>query len=268
MVGYGENVKEDESIMGVVVLFPVIVWLSEWFFKKVGWKVTNYLGDEIPYNLGFGLLVALYFFSFLFGHIIFIIYLTLLWVTGIVDDCFGTKYPKGLKGHVRFFLATGNMTTGLLKLLCTVSIAFVITIWIEGGFLEKTLSFLLLILPPHIMNLFDTRPLRVWKVLILHCLLFYPYFFFIPNEIFLPFFVIVATLVYFEGSRRGMLGDNGATLLGGLVGVLSVLFLSITAQLSLVAFYVLMIIVTEKISISQYIEKRPLLKKIDQWGVS
>ncbi|MCT8138717.1 hypothetical protein H1D32_13795 [Anaerobacillus sp. CMMVII] len=252
----------------VVLLVPIILWVCGAYFKRVGWKVTNYQGDEIPYHLGFCIFLLVLGYAYIVNNVLVLIYLTVLWVTGFIDDRYGTKYPKGLKGHISLFLKTGKMTTGLLKLTSTLAVSMVFVSVIELRFLEQFVILLLLILPPHVMNLFDTRPLRVWKVIAIHALLYIPFILQMSFSLLFTVGFILSALVYIEGTRRGMLGDNGATLLGGIMGVIAVYQLPFFAQGLLICFYLFIIIVTEKISLSKWIEERPLLRKIDRWGIS
>ncbi len=267
MVRYGENIKEDESIMAIVFLYPLFLWICKELFIQAKLNVTNNLGNKTPYFLGLAIYVAIISYDYFSNNIFMLTYLTVLWLTGFIDDCFGTNYPKGLKGHLRLFFKAKKISTGLLKLLCTVTIAFLIVALTEGSFLLRITIFLLLILPPHVMNLFDTRPLRVWKVIFVHIFLYFPLIFQLSFSLIFTVAIIVVSLIYFEGSRKGMLGDNGATLLGGLISVFAIYFLSFSIQWLLICFYLFIIFVTEKISISEWIERKPFLRRIDRWGV-
>lgn len=253
--------------MAIVILFPFILWISSILFRKAGWKVINYVGDEIPYNLGFCIFFIALSYSFFLNNFVVLIYLSILWLTGFIDDRYGTKYPKGLKGHVVFFIQTGKLTTGLLKLVSTIVVSFIFTILMEGSLFEKFTMLLLLILTPHVMNLFDTRPLRVWKFIAAHLLILYPIIVLLSFPVLFGFGIIVTALIYFEGARKGMLGDNGATLLGGIVSMVVIYHLTLGLQWILISFYLFIIVITEKISISEWIEKKPLVKRIDRWGI-
>jgi len=254
--------------MAIVVLFPIIIWISSLIFRKAGWKVTNYLGDEIPYNLGFCIFLIVLSYSLFVNDFFVFIYLSILWLTGFIDDRYGTKYPKGLKGHVVFFIRTGKITTGLLKLISTLLISFTFTVMLEGNIFEKLTVLLLLILTPHVMNLFDTRPLRVWKFIAAHLLILFPIILLLPFPMLFIVGIIVIELIYFEGARKGMLGDNGATLLGGIISIVVIYQLTLGLQWLLIIFYLFIVVVTERISISEWIEKKPLVKRIDRWGIS
>lgn len=270
MVGHGKDVTENENDMVVIVLFPLLLWICALIFIYLGWSVTNYLGDETPYSLGLCVLGSgIFILKTLNIESIIFIYLGMLWLTGFIDDRFGTKYPKGLRGHFRLFFQTGQVSTGLLKLASTVSVAAIFSIFFYNGLIiERIAAFILLVLGPHVMNLFDTRPLRVWKVIGIQAIALLPFLIQLPVDILLTIVFMSVSLIVFEGKMIGMLGDNGATVLGGMINLLAISYLSALLQWFVVAIYCLFIFITEIFSLSEWIEKTPILKKIDRWGVS
>lgn len=270
MVRHGEDITKNENDMVVIVLFPLFLWLFGIIFIYLGWSVTNYLGDETPYSLGLCVLGSgIFILRSLNIELVIFIYLGMLWLTGFIDDRFGTKYPKGLKGHFRLFFQTGKVSTGLLKLSSTVSVAAVFSIFFYNGLIiERLAAFILLVLGPHVMNLFDTRPLRVWKVIGIQAIVFLPLFMQLQVGFLLTIIFMITLLIVFEAKMIAMLGDNGATLLGGMINLLVVFYLSVQLQWFVVAIYCFIIFITERISLSEWIEKTPILKRIDRWGVS
>lgn len=270
MVRHGKDITKNENDMVVIVLFPLLLWLFAIIFIYLGWSVTNYLGDETPYSLGLCVLGAGIFISRRLNiESIIFIYMGMLWLTGFIDDRFGTKYPKGLKGHFQLFFHTGKVSTGLFKLASTVSVAAVFSIFFYNGLIwERFAAFILLVLGPHVMNLFDTRPLRVWKVTGIQTITLLPFLIQMQVDFLMIIVFMIVSLIVFEGKMIGMLGDNGATLLGGMINLLAVTYLSALLQWLIVAIYCLIIFITERISLSEWIENTPILKRIDRWGVS
>ncbi len=274
MVRHGKNFMENENNMVnvIVLVTPLFLWACSELFLRYDWKVRNFVGEEIPYSLGACLFIVVIFYLYILNIDVrstAIFYLIVLWVSGFIDDRFGTKYPKGLKGHINLFIQHRKVSTGLLKLTGTVMAAFLFVVnykW--SGIIQFFSIFLLLVLTPHVMNLFDTRPLRVWKVILLHGIMFFPLLFQVAVQLIGGLVVVFATFVYFEANRKAMLGDNGATLLGGVVSLLMIYHSSLTVQWLIILIYLFIIVVTEKISLSEWIEARPVLKWIDRWGVS
>ncbi len=274
---YGKNIMENESDMVNVIalLSPLILSLFSQLYIRLGCKVTNYVGEETPYSLG----GSMFFFVFYYVYILnldlglaTIFYIVVLWLTGLIDDRFGTKYPKGLKGHIDLFIRSRKISTGLLKLVGTFVAACLLVVvdvpMFPLGILNFIVIFSLLILTPHVMNLFDTRPLRVWKIVFLHGVMFWSLLLQMPFRFIVGLLIVLITFIYFEATRKAMLGDNGATLLGGVVSLLMIYHLSLPMQAMICLFYLFIVLVTEKISLSKWIEARPVLKWIDRWGVS
>ncbi|OIJ20325.1 hypothetical protein BKP45_09680 [Anaerobacillus alkalidiazotrophicus] len=257
-------------VIAIIINF-IILFVTARLFVKLGWTVVNYKGDKVPYNIGLCVFISLFLLLVLKQSIslLALIYLATLWLTGFIDDCFGTKYPKGLKGHISLFIRKGKMSTGLLKLVGTIIISFIFATFIDDRtILEKIIIFLLLIMTPHVMNLFDTRPLRVWKVIFIHLFIFLPALFRLSVSTQVSVLLILSSFLYYEGTKRGMLGDNGATLLGGGISLGAIYHLSFFLQCILVLAYISIILITERISLTEWIESNPILSRIDRWGVS
>lgn len=271
MVRYGKNVKAAEINM-VIVLFPLVIVVITLLLAHYQCQVTNFRGDEITYSLGVAILFGVLFFIVNYTelnlHTSIYLYLAVLWVTGFIDDRYGTKYPKGIKGHLRYFFRKGIISTGLMKLVATNIAAIGVVFYHHVSFRNTIPAFFLLIITPHIMNLFDTRPLRVWKLLVIHLLVLLPLLVGLSLRTFGALLLIVAPIVFFEGRKWAMLGDNGATLIGGIVGTIITFTVPLLFQWLVIISYFFIVIITERYSITKWIESRPILRKIDQWGVS
>jgi hypothetical protein len=66
--------------------------------------------------------------------------------------------------------------------------------------------------------------------------------------------------------ERAMLGDTGANLLGALAGLWLVLTLSGTGQLVALALLAVITLYGELRSISELVERVPVLRELDSWG--
>lgn len=259
----------------LLITLPIIAYLSMVAFYSMNLTVVNYESKWVPYSLG---AVILYSYAMLHAFppypieaLSFSAYLYVLgvWLLGFIDDRFGKPYPKGLKGHIRYVTETRVMTTGLLKATGTVLFAL-LYLWTKqpSFFAINLLSFFLLTGLPHVMNLFDTRPLRVWKVSLCMAVLI---FMVTP----LPPFLFVLTLLavfyisfVLEGHRKAMLGDNGATLVGAIFAVIFINHTSLPVQFSVLLAVLFFILLAEKWSISALIERWSMLKVIDQIGIA
>ena len=73
-------------------------------------------------------------------------------------------------------------------------------------------------------------------------------------------------LLYYDLGEQGMLGDTGSNAIGAIAGVWMVLTLSTTAQLIALAVVVLITLYGEFRSISQLIDRTPVLRFLDRLG--
>ncbi|ARK31381.1 hypothetical protein [Halalkalibacter krulwichiae] len=256
------------------ITIPIIAYLSMIAFRTMELSVMNFEGKRVPYSLG---VVIIFSYSFLYAHtphlekslsIASFIFVLAIWLLGLIDDVFGKPYPKGLKGHVIYFLKNKKVTTGLVKAIGTVVATILYLFSSETrSLITYMIAFLLLTGIPHVMNLFDTRPLRVWK-LTLCCTIFILALSPLPSFLFV---VMVLTLFYIwyvlEGYRKAMLGDNGATLVGAILAIVIINQLTITVQYGLLLFVLVLILAAEKYSFSALIENSSFLKAVDRLGV-
>ncbi|MFV8827983.1 hypothetical protein [Alkalihalobacterium sp. APHAB7] len=255
---------------------PLVAIASMLFFTRMNWTSTNFLKRSIPYSIGFFVLYSYLTFAIFSPWEIYVfsgvsmIYLCGLWLIGLVDDVMGDKRTKGLKGHIRKFIQEGTFSTALLKLTGTFMLAYIWISLMVPATVEQWIRYsLILILTPHVMNLFDTRPLRVWKVSLLHVAIFLPYV--VVNVPFAYYLFLLSFFFLFyvlDGHAVAMLGDNGATLIGGILAIVTVLYAPILQQYIVIILLILLTVIAERISFSKWIEKHPIMKRVDQWGLS
>ena len=186
------------------------------------------------------------------------IYLTGVAVLGLIDDAFGGQSPRGLRAHGAA-LASGAVSTGAIKAAGTVALALLAT----SGILDA----LLLALATHLGNLLDTRPGRAEKALLLvgtgGCVSAATV---TPLESLAPFVGPVAVGASLTLRERAMLGDSGAGLIGGLIGVCLVMTTTPMAAAAAVAVLIAISLYGEFRSISAAIEEVPLLERLDSLG--
>src|SRR5690625_189551 len=152
----------------LIVTIPIFTYISMIVFAKLNLTVKNYKLKWVPYNLG---IIVLYSYVLLslfssqnmgvFSPAAFF-YIFDVWFLGFIDDLVGKSFPKGLKGHFYYGMKKKILTTGLLKALGTGLLSLMYLFLLNNVPLPiNVLFFFLLIGFPHVMNLFDTRPLRV-----------------------------------------------------------------------------------------------------------
>ncbi len=258
----------------LLITLPIIAYLSMVAFHSMNLTVINYEFRWVPYSLG---AVVLYSYAVLYAFPPYptevlslpaYLFVFGVWLLGFIDDRFGKPFPKGLKGHISYVTERRMITTGLLKAIGTVIFAL-LYLWTKqpSSILISLLSFFLLTGLPHVMNLFDTRPLRVWKVTFCMTVLVFvvtplPSFLFIVTllAVFYIFFVL-------EGHQKAMLGDNGATTIGAILAIVFINHTSVSVQIGILSVVFFFIMLAEKWSISALIERWSTLRAIDHIGV-
>lgn len=247
----------------IIILFPMMTTL----FRYRQWYVKNYKNMFVPYSIGAVFFIFIVF-DYLFYRVIVtemesVLFFFFIWLFCFIDDLYGEKTPKGLRGHISFFIRRKVMTTGLLKAVSVfVATSYYFFVHRETFTLYY---FLLFIFLPHTMNLFDTKPLRVWKASILF--LTYPL---LAHR--MPLKIIVILLIIFicwyisEAKMQAMLGDNGAMLLGSFIAYI-LLSLNMNTYAVVALFVAIFItIVAEQMSIQKIVERTPIIKQIDELG--
>ena len=185
---------------------------------------------------------------------------------GFVDDMLGGE-DRGFKGHV-VALAHGRLTSGMVKLLGGAAIALVLAA--VPGFVtwqRLVADAVLIALAANLANLLDRAPGRVVKCSLVA---------YVPLAIIAgtgPVGVAVAPLmgaaigVLPEDLReRVMLGDTGANILGGVLGLVVVLECSRTARNGIFIALIVLNLVSEFVSFSGVIDRVPPLRWCDRLG--
>lgn len=185
---------------------------------------------------------------------------------GFMDDVLGSE-DRGFKGHLRA-LSRGRLTTGMLKLIGGAAIALVLAA--APGFVtgQRLVSDALLIaLAANLGNLLDRAPGRALKCSLVA---------------YVPIAVVAGTgpvgialapvmggalgLLPDDLRERMMLGDTGANVLGGILGLAVVLECSRTTRNVVLVVLILLNVAAEFVSFTKVIEKVPPLRWLDQLG--
>jgi UDP-N-acetylmuramyl pentapeptide phosphotransferase/UDP-N-acetylglucosamine-1-phosphate transferase len=187
---------------------------------------------------------------------------------GFVDDLAGDGSSRGFRGHVRELLR-GRLTTGGLKLFGGGAVAMVaVTAVRPSSDVGMLLADAVLVaLAANVGNLFDRAPGRTIKV---------------SSVAFVVLVVatraageLSATAVVVGGAlalllddlhERMMLGDTGANLLGGVLGLAVVGTGAPAARLAVLGVLFLLNLVSEWVSFSAVIERVPPLRVLDRAG--
>ena len=115
------------------------------------------------------------------------------------------------------------------------------------------------------INLLDLRPGRAIKFFILFSLLLITMLPFIWIY-FLPIFGLIIPYTYYELKGKVMLGDTGANVLGVILGYCFTLWPSLIGKLILLVSLLILTMISEKYSFTEYIAKVKFLDWLDRLG--
>lgn len=182
---------------------------------------------------------------------------------GLIDDLVGSSDDRGLRGHLRALLR-GEPTTGALKVLGLGLTGLAASAAIDRRPAGVLLGAGVVAGTANLINLFDLRPGRALKVvLVLSAPL-------LPGGGY-PAGVLVGTAAAAlpgDLAGRTMLGDTGANALGAGLGTVAVSRTSPAARAVLFAALVALTLASERVSFSAVIAGRPVLRRFDEWGRS
>jgi UDP-GlcNAc:undecaprenyl-phosphate/decaprenyl-phosphate GlcNAc-1-phosphate transferase len=185
---------------------------------------------------------------------------------GLADDMLGGE-PRGWRGH-GLALKQGRLSTGVLKAAGSLGLALYVTFrpgLSTGRWLLETA---VLVLATNAFNLLDLRPGRAIKVFVLLGAGLTAGAASFSALWMLGLFVGPALVAgAYDLRERAMLGDTGANLLGALAGLWIVLTLSDLGQEIALVLLVAITVYGELCSISMLVQKVPLLRRLDSWGV-
>jgi hypothetical protein len=186
---------------------------------------------------------------------------------GLLDDVVGSGHAQGFRGHLSE-LGRGRLTTGGVKLVGGAAAALAVVSAVDGGSAGRLLPDAALVaLAANLANQLDRRPGRVIKVGITAFVVL------VAATAASPYLegvgVIVgatAALVVDDLRERLMLGDVGANVLGGCLGISVVLSCSFGVRLGVLAAVALLNVVGELSSFTRLIDAVPPLRALDRAG--
>ena len=224
----------------------------------------NYRGRRVLFPLGLILLLTAAF-TLPAGLNRWLVFLCGVGYLGLLDDLAGGS-ARGLREH-GLAVARGELSTGAIKAAGTLALAAYAAAGTDAGGALFACEALVLALAAHLGNLLDTRPGRTEKAFGLIaaavCLASLSLTPLGPIASLVP---VVAICAWLTLSERAMLGDTGASLIGGMIGVLLVTTLSAAGIVLALAGLIAISLYGEFRSISTAIERVPLLYRLDSLG--
>lgn len=260
------------TLAAVILLVPI--WAD--MLRAAGHMKSNYCAKSIPQSMGsillpiFLLSAALALWSGIIPPVILrraAIVVFGMGLLGLLDDIWGDEKSRGFKGHFLRLFRHGEISTGLAKAVA----GYIIALWavngLPGFFLLLFWRAALVALSANLLNLLDLRPGRSLKAFFIVSLILVwraP----AENGILLLFPFWLASLVHFpiDLKARGMLGDTGANVLGGIVGLAVVLTAPAFFQVIYMALLIGVHVLAEKISLTKLIAENALLRFLDTAG--
>lgn len=243
--------------------------------KKAEIVCENYKLDKIPISLGIvfvfvqvitlGLMIIFldYKDNFLLIYLMGFVFIGFL---GLLDDLIGTKYIKGLKGHINALLH-GEITTGALKAIFGFFISLVISSMLSDNIVDFIINSFIIGLFTNYINLFDLRPGRAVKMFIFAAIILlissynFKYAYIISS-----FFGMLIPYIKLDLKARAMMGDVGSNALGYTLGMFTVSSFNLFGRIIVFFILILIHILSERVSISKIIENSRLLKFFDMIG--
>lgn len=206
------------------------------------------------------------------GAMIYIIGVCLL---GTIDDLLGTpaiegglgrKDPRGVRGHMKATVG-GGFSTGAVKAIGSLGLAAFAVGLVVPGTGEYLLATALVVITTNLFNLLDLRPGRALKVFfVLAIALCLGAWTLSPVWATTVFLGALPVLFYYDLTEQGMLGDAGSNVVGAIAGIFMIFTLNTTGQLIALAIVGLITLYGEFRSISEMIDRTPVLRFIDQLG--
>lgn len=190
-------------------------------------------------------------------------------VFGLLDDLAGTGDARGFRGHV-LSLLRGRLTTGGAKLVGGAAVALVAVAPFagEGERVERLVADAALVaLAANLGNLFDRAPGRAGKVgLVSFVALVVAVR--ADTDLTGPAVVVgaAAALLLDDLHERLMLGDTGANVLGGVVGLGVVATCAPSTRTTALVVLVALNLLSEAVSFSRAIDAIPPLRALDRAG--
>ncbi|MBU7317291.1 hypothetical protein [Paenibacillus oleatilyticus] len=269
------------------------------FLQEHGLSETNYRGRLVP-TAGGVLLWLLLLLWYLYGVCVvpfswpdsdrWMLAVTMIGFTGLLDDLLGEREVKGLRNHWKIWIEQRRITTGIVK-AGTALVAGMLILLPEADMLRSgsgatltsgngTLWFLpfkllLILLATNAVNLLDVRPGRALKGFFVSLLLLVWLASWKESgteagwnvwRLLVPLTIGAGMFAGTDLRGKAMLGDTGANMLGFALGVGFAMLTPVSVQVAALAVLAALHAITWRRSLSVIIERHALLRWLDQAG--
>lgn len=265
------------ALVGLLLL-PLVLMGVNGLLRRANRVEANFRGEQIPQSFGLaigawaGVMMGLnaWLFAVQRGE-------SLFWLTGVtgfgllgfIDDTWGTKRIKGLRGHFRAAFRERTITTGFVKAVGGGLLALLLgwRLYPVSAALAL-LAAALIALSANAVNLLDLRPGRAGGVFMLVAFPLCALMLF-SGEAGTPLllFVLIPTIPVWQRDAKAqvMMGDTGSNLLGATLGIaLATSPITVPFRLLMLSLLIGLHILAERVSLTKLIEQKPLLRKLDR----
>ena len=263
-----------------LLLLLILPPLTETILRRAGHRKANFRGETIPQSVGIA--IVLYAAAMLCAcaylvpaaqssAITWLIAIVGFGGLGLLDDVCGSRAASGLRGHFRAAFRERKITTGFVKAVGGLFVAFLVSLRLRpDNFAFALLAALIIALSANAINLLDLRPGRAGAVFLLFAV---PLLWFAlkiggsPAGIPLLLFVAIPAFRIYprDAAAKIMLGDAGSNPLGAAL-VLAFLELAppLYAQSAVLALLMALHLLAERASLTKIIEKNSILRRLDR----
>jgi len=179
---------------------------------------------------------------------------------GLYDDLAGDSHARGLRGHLAA-LREGRLTTGMVKLIGLVGAGALTSLLERRRPREVVVDTLLVAGTANLVNLFDLRPGRALKVVVLAGLPLSA-----RSDAAAASVGAALALLPADLAEDAMIGDCGANALGGLLGWSLAHGLGARSRVVALASVVGLTLASERVSFTDVIAGNRWLAAVDAFG--
>jgi len=239
--------------------------------ERQGWRRAfwrqNFAGDQVSLFAGPASVAGLAAGSLVSGHPGVAALAVTVGGVGLLDDLAGSADSRGLRGHLQA-LAHGQVTTGGIKVIGLSAAAAALAgsrrrRSTTATALDSAMDTALVAGTANLVNLFDLRPGRATKAVVLMTGLMSPAA--LPATAGPVLGALTGTGPADLGGRS-MLGDCGANAAGAVLAAGFTAAAPRPARLVALAGVTALTLVSEKVSFSRVIDRTPWLRRFDRWG--
>jgi UDP-N-acetylmuramyl pentapeptide phosphotransferase/UDP-N-acetylglucosamine-1-phosphate transferase len=274
-----ERITTAGIVLVLLALFAMTVAprVTALLLRRLGWMEPNFRGDRICQSFGVAILlqalILLPAYALLAPSAYGVAGTWLLAVAGfgalgLLDDRFGDRRIKGLRGHFRAALRERRITTGFVKAVGGAGLALVIGLRLAPHDpASALLDALLVALSANCINLLDLRPGRAGALFLVSAALLILFCADSRHSLAPLILILLAELpVYTRDARAAaMLGDAGSNLLGACLGLgIASSAVGVPAKIALAAALAGLHVLTERLSLTDLIERVPPLRALDR----